>query len=233
MRRHAFAILIASAAAFAAAGLDVAPVAAECPYLPPWPAITTAIPTAREIVVGEIVTEFDPDDLHAEPGGGVPDFVLRVTHVLRGAEEVGDLLDVQYLYPNWPQTRVAGESYTLASCTSLPVAPGEVIALAFDAVQRGGPMRDSDVEWTQPPTRYNAVGVIKWNAPGHDDVEIWQQRERVSLSRLSTLASLPPTDAVDRERSRSNWSALLFATGLGALCIGLWRFRAPAGLEQH
>jgi len=228
LRRRALAILVALASAAAAAGLDVAPVLAECPYLPPWPPITTAIATARGIVVGEVVTAFDPADLHAEPGGGVPDYALRVTHVLRGDAEVGDLLDVQYLLPNWPQTKIAGEGGTLASCTSLPVAPGEVIALAFDAMQRGGPMRDGDVEWVQPPTRYNALGVIKWNAPGQEDNEIWQERQRVSLSQLRSLASIPQTDAA-HVTVVWNRSAVLLAAGLAALLIGLRRFRARRG----
>jgi hypothetical protein len=171
-------------------GLDAAPVVAECPYLPPWPRITTAIPSAREIVVGQVVTDFTLADLDLKPETDDRDYALRVTHVLRGNAHVGDLLDVQYMLPNWPQTRFrsGSEEGTISSCTHLPAAPGEVIALAFDALHPGGPMRSGDLRWVQPPTRYNAVGVIEAKSSR------WE-REHVTLSQLRALAAMPPTDA--------------------------------------
>jgi hypothetical protein len=156
--------------------------------------ITTAIPTAREIVVGDIVTSFHQADLHLGADQGARDYALRVTHVLRGGAKPGDLMDVQYLLPNWPQTRFSGGNGPAASCTYLRATPGEVIALAFDALQPGGRMREGGLEWIQPPTRYSAVGVIIGTSSTASDT--WQQREIVTLQELRDLASLPPTDTM-------------------------------------
>ena len=98
---------------------------------------------------------------------------------------------MQYLQANWPQIRFADFGGTLASCTYLRAAPGEVIALAFDALQPGGPMKNDQYEWIQPPTRYNAVGVIE--GPG-GNAGTDHYRQPVTLERLRFLAALPPTD---------------------------------------
>ncbi len=119
MARRARTVATALVAAACVILLWASPVAAECSYLPAWPPITTAISTARVIVVGEIVSDFDQSDLHLGSDQGARDYALRVTHVLRGHARVGDLLDVQYLLPNWPQTRIAGITGTLASCNYL------------------------------------------------------------------------------------------------------------------
>src|SRR5687767_9131 len=59
------------------------PVAAECTFNPPWPDITKAIPSAREIVVGDIVTDFDASELKTDYGGP-REKALRITSVIRG-----------------------------------------------------------------------------------------------------------------------------------------------------
>ena len=128
--------------------------------MPPWPPITDAIPTAQGIVVGEVIPATEVD-LRLAPDEGPREHALRVTHVLRGGSRPGDLFDSQYLLSNWPQTRYKGGDGTSApSCTYLHAEPGEVIALAFDALQPGGPMTENGVTWVQPPTRYDAVGVL-------------------------------------------------------------------------
>lgn len=223
MRRHAAAVLIAFAAATSAVGSQASPVSAECPYVPAWPEITKAIPTGREIVVGDIVTDFRQADLHLGTDQGVRDHALRVTQVLRGAARPGDLLDVQYLLANWPWTHFTGADRPTASCTHLRAAPGEVIALAFDALAPGGPMKYLDEEWIQPPTRYNAVGVI--TGPG-GDFGTDGYRERVTLRQLRDLASLPPTDTADPAPVAPSATSLLLVAGLLGLGLGLRGFRA-------
>jgi hypothetical protein len=227
--RHAAAILIAFAAATTAIGLGTAPVRAECMYLPPWPDITPAIGSARAIVVGEIVADFELSELGLGPDQGPRDYALRVTEVLRGDARPGDLIDMQYLGANWPQTRYSGGNGTsAASCTHLRAKPGEVIALAFDALQPGGRMSENGTTWIQPPTRYNAVGVIK--GPG-GNAGTYFYRQPVTLRQLRFLASLPPTDTapipdlVPLDSNRMPWLLLTGVLGLG---IGIRRFRPAA-----
>lgn len=166
-----------------------APAAAECMFLPPWPKITTAIPSARVIVVGDVVSDFDPSDLHVQDAASRTE-ALRVTAVLRGHLSVGDLVDEEFLLPNWPWQKTAGYP-AYPSCRYLQALPGERIAIAFDALQPGGLMQANGVSWDQPPTRYNAMGVLvaKPLSPG------WgADRERVTLPQLIRLAALPATD---------------------------------------
>ena len=229
MRRHATAVLIAFAAGMSAIALGASPVRAECMYLPAWPEITPAIPTARAIVVGEIVTDFELADLHLGPNQGPRRYALRVTEVLRGDARPGDLIDVQYLVANWPQIRYRASDMTSeASCTYLRAAPGEVVALAFDALRPGGPMSTNGVEWIQPPTRYNAVGVIK--GPGGDAGTDFY-RERVTIRQLRFLATLPATDTADRvsPSTPASGANLLLIVGAIGLVLGIRQFRPTAG----
>jgi hypothetical protein len=189
--RQAAAVGTALVGAVFITALQGSPVLAECVYLPPWPPITTAVPSARSIIVGRIVTNFHESELHLPAGQEAPDYALRVTVVLRGPHRVGDLVDVEYLLPNWPQMRVAGDTESLASCSYLRLAPGNLVALAFDALQPGGPMHENGVTWQQPPTRYNALGIIE--GPSYAN-EFNLRREVVTLAQLRALAALPPTD---------------------------------------
>jgi hypothetical protein len=165
-------------------------VAAECPFVPPWPRITTAIPSARVIVVGDVVSNFDPSDLHVADAASRTE-ALRVTAVLRGDVSVGDLVDEEWLLPNWPWGLPTAGWPAIPSCSYLQAVPGERIAIAFDALHPGGLMHDNGISWEQPPTRYNAMGVLI--AKGASDG--WGlERERVRLKQLERLAALPATD---------------------------------------
>jgi hypothetical protein len=226
VRRHAAAVLIATAGATAAIGTLATPVSAECPYLPPWPEITDAIPTARKIIVGEIVTDFELADLHLGPNQGPREYALRVTEVLRGDARRGELVDMQYLQPKWPQIRFSNSGPSLASCTYLRAEPGEVIALAYDALQPGGPMQNQQYKWIQPPTRYIAVGVIK-GPGGNAGTDFY--RQPVTLRQIRFLSSLPPTHAADSsplEPVDAAGTPMLLIAGLIGLGLGLRRFRA-------
>jgi hypothetical protein len=221
-------ITIAFVAAVSALMLQALPVAAECPYLPAWPPISKAIATAHVIVVGTVVTDFDQADLHLGTNQGPRRYALRVTEVVRGDAQAGDLLDAQYLLPNWPQTRYAndaGSPVALASCNYLHAVPGEVIALALDALQPGGPMRDGDLAWVQPPTRYNAVGVIMTTEPYDPDMSPWNDREPITLAHLRSLAALPMTDAAQRPGSPSDRTPIVLVAGLAAALVAARRFR--------
>jgi hypothetical protein len=182
------------------------PVAAECIFVPPWPAITTAIPSARVIVVGDVVADFDPSQLQTSDGGPRTK-ALRVTEVLRGPHTVGDLVDIQWLLPNWPWTVSSADLQAYPSCSYLQGVPGETIAIAFDALQPGQDLSVQDeieINWHQPPTRYNAMGVIAAEEPS---AEWGADRERVTLSQLRNLAALPAADTLgpaDEPRS-SPW----------------------------
>jgi hypothetical protein len=208
--RSSLGIAVAALAALLAA----APVAAECTFVPPWPRLTEAIPSARVIVVGEVVDAFDPSELDLPPGQAPRDVALRVMEVLRGDARTGDLLDVQYLMPNWPWAPLhdrSGQAHP--SCRGLAARPGEVIALAFDALHPGGPMRRGSDTWFQPPTRYNAVAVV--------DGRFTSDRERVTLDQLRALAALPATD-VEAAAGGPAWPsdlAVVVAAGLGLIAI--------------
>ncbi len=249
MRRHAAAVLVALAVSTSVLGLMAAPVRAECMYLPPWPPITDAIPTAERIVVGEVVPATEAD-LRLGPDQGPREHALRVTHVLRGGSRPGDLLDIQYLLPNWPQTRYKGGDGTSApSCTYLHAEPGDVIALAFDALQPGGPMTENGVSWIQPPTRYNAVGVLfgpagelsgPENPSRSHDSSTWQRspRRRRGASPKQPSRNEPPAPSrIHRAgncSSRVGEGAVARAdkgglTGRGRQAVdGGWR-REPSG----
>src|SRR5687768_9800367 len=99
MRRHAAAVLVAVAAATTAVGLAAQPAFAECMFVPPWPPITQAIPSARSVVIGDVVAGVDEARLGLGPDDGPRDYALRVTRVLRGDARPGELLDIQYLLP--------------------------------------------------------------------------------------------------------------------------------------
>jgi hypothetical protein len=236
VRRHAAAVLIAFAAATSVIGSTAPPVSAECPFGDaPWPEITPAIRSARSILVGDVVTDFTNADLHLGADQGPRDYALRVTRVVRGEMRPGDLLDIQFLLPNWPQTHYSGADGPSPSCSYMRASPGEVIALAFDALHPGGPMSANGEEWIQPPTRYHAVGVIK--GPG-GTFGTGAYRERVTLRQLRALASLPPTDTVDpmaadRVPLDSGARSMLVAAGLVGLWLGWRRFSARREVDQR
>jgi len=165
--------------------------AAECPFVPPWPPITIAIPSAEVIVVGDVIADFDPADLFTADGGSRTE-AFRITTVIRGDKEVGELLDIQWMLPNWPWDKTSDDTPAYPSCSHLQAVPGETIALAIDALQPGVAMQtQDDVTWYQPPTRYNAMGVLVSIDPSGS----WgADRERVTLSQLRELAGLPATD---------------------------------------
>ena len=216
MRRHAATVLVALAAATSVLGSHASSVSAECMYLPPWPPITDAIPTAQVIVIGEVVAATEAD-LRLGPDQGPRDRALWITHVLRGRARPGDLLDIQYLLPNWPQTQFDRAFGPTPSCTYLRTAPREVIALALDALRPGGRMQERDQEWIQPPTRYNAVGVLAGpvGEVGTDDF-----REPVTLPRLLDLATIPRLDPDPPPPPSPDGTNLLLLTALIGTLLG-------------
>jgi hypothetical protein len=143
------------------------PAAAECPYIPPYPAVTGAVRSAREIVVGTVLENV---------GGQVYDFRMRIDNVLRGSATIGEVRRVAFLYPKWPldTTAVGG---TIAPCEAISAAPGNVIALAYDALAPDG------------KTRYNAVSWISGRPEFREDFAT------ATLAEIQALADLPQTDS--------------------------------------
>jgi hypothetical protein len=186
---------------------------AECTFIPPYPPITKAIPSARDIVVGTVVD-------------GDPAARLRVTEVLRGDHQVGEELSLE-IAPNWPWSRF--ESYPpFPSCNSLYAKVGEVIALALHVRQPAQRIRPPyGVPWEQPATFYNAMGVIVAKpVPGEPDVG--QDREVVSLIELRSLASMPRTDSIAAPDSPApgDTSPIPLIVVIAAGLIAAGRFRS-------
>ncbi len=190
-----------------------ATVSAECSFIPPWPKITPALLSAREIVVGRVVSDFAQAKLHLEADQGARDYALRITEVLRGPRKPGDLMDIQYLRANWPWARSYAHSDHYPSCSYIRTAPGEVIAVAIGAVMPRGLVTSGGQQWVQPKTRYNAMGVIK---------AVLRGRERVTLEYLRAAAEYPQTDTAELATPRSNGPDTPRMVGL--LAVGLLTF---------
>jgi hypothetical protein len=157
------------------------PVSAECPFIPPFPRAEPAIRSADEVIVGELIRA-SAADLDLGPNQGPREFAMRVTEVLRGRHAAGDLLDVQYLQPNWPWIMFRGGSgEAFPSCTYLlhEARAGETIVLALGAVQPRQRLETDGLTWIQPRTVYNAMSKIR--DPGR-------------LAEIRRLAGLPQTD---------------------------------------
>jgi hypothetical protein len=164
--------LVFAAAVLAAIGTFSisSPAKAECPYVPPYPPVTEAARSAREIIVGTVIENV---------GGQFADFRLRIDHVLRGSAQVGDIRRITYLYAKWPlETLANGEA--IAPCEAIVASRGNVIALAFDAMAQDG------------KTRYNAISWISGQP------EFNYEFETTTLTKLQALADLPQTDIASR-----------------------------------
>ena len=181
---------IASFVAVFALTISASPVAAECTYVPDWPKASEAIPSARAVIIGEPVTDFDRAELDLAQGE-TRGIALRVTDVVRGDYEVGDLVDIQYMEPNWPW---GGDPLygTWPSCSAgVKARPGEVIVLALGAVQPRQILRTGGFSWVQPRTVYNAMGLVDFGQRHYT-----ARREFVTMQEIRRLAALPPTDMV-------------------------------------
>lgn len=186
-----------------ALGFAAPPALADCAFLPPFPAIAPAVPSAREIIVGKVTVDFGAG-LSSDP---TADFGLRIDHVLRGGASVGQVRRITYMYPNWPWLRSVAPP--IPSCTYLLVHKGDVIALAFRALAPDG------------TTRYNAVGWIS----GNPDPTLQQ----VTLAALEQAAALPPTTIAPTNAAvvgvGDSRSLVFFTTALGLSLVLLSRRR--------
>lgn len=205
MRRRRQTMPGATLLALAWVLLTATPVAAECPFVPPFPPADDAVRSAEEVLIGDLVPVTG-----AELGIGPEqerEFALRVTEVLRGPRSVGDLVDVQYLEPNWPWAKV-NDTEPFPSCSYLNhfAREGDTIALALRAVQPRQRLEGIGVSWIQPRTVYNAMSKV---------------RNASRLSEFRYLAGLPQTDVAEaaahapRTSSGLSWVAVLVA-GVGA-----------------
>jgi hypothetical protein len=187
------------------------------------------VASAREIVVGDIVDNVDPADLKLGDGDTE---ALRVTAVIRGNYyQVGDLIGTQNLLPNWPWRMAGDASGAYPSCSYLQALPGEQIAIAFDARMPGQQLRDSEnATWYQPPTRYNAMGVLTALEPSDG----WgEEREQVTLAQLRSLAALPQTDVVSSGNEPQEGGALALAALAGAVSALFVLVRRPRDIQRR
>jgi hypothetical protein len=187
------------------------PAKAECPYIPPYPTVTEAARSAREIIVGTVIENV---------GGQFYDFRFRIDRVLRGPAHIGDIRRVKSLYPKWPLDTTA-DGRTIAPCDAIAATTGNVIALAYDALAPDG------------KTKYNAISWISGGPPFRDSFET------TTLAKLRALADLPQTDTAPESvigapmaiTSRVDLLVMLLV-GLVAGCVTIARpkRRAPADL---
>ena len=203
LRRSVLALALAGLAVTAAA----APVLAECPYFPIPPA-SAAIPSAREIVVGTVISNVD---------GDVYTFRLRLDAVPRGMAEVGSLRVIEHLFPGWPIAHT--ESGPLAPCEPIPGSPGNIMVLAYHALSPHG------------GTRYTAAS---WIA-GLPALRTEEEIERLTLADVQALAAMPMTDALPapmgetgRESGVAGWMVL--GPGILGAVVTVVHLRTRRGL---
>ena len=198
--------------------------AAECPFIPPFPNAEPAIRSAEEVIIGELITA-SADELDLGPNQGPRTLALRVTEVLRGPKAVGDLVDVEYLQPNWPWIKYrGGNGQAVPSCTYLLMEAqvGDTVVLALGAVQPRQRLEGIGISWIQPRTAFNAMSKI---------------RSPAKLAEIRWIARLPETDlarevAAPEARPDPSWLVVL-ASGLAGGAVAWWRVgrreRAAAG----
>jgi hypothetical protein len=204
---------VLAAFALAAIGSVVAttPVAAECPYIPPYPGVIDASGSAREIVVGTVLENV---------GGQFYDFRLRIDEVIRGSARPGQVRRITDLQPKWPVASLA-DGTRVAPCEAIGASTGNVIALAFDALAPDG------------ATRYNAISWIS----GTPELRHPDQYTITTVAELSALGPLPPTDtasvpeATSPSGQPSARDVSLFGLAVSAAVVVLLRLtvRRPAG----
>ncbi len=170
--------------------------------------------SADEVIVGDLVPA-SATDLDLGPDQGPRTMALRVTEVLRGPKAVGDLVDVEYLQPNWPWAKYpGGNEQAFPSCAYLvgEAHVGDTIVLALDAVQPRQRLGGIGVSWVQPRTTFNAMSKV---------------RSPAKLAEIRRIAGLPETDMA-REVATApeappdpSW-LVVFALGIGGGAIA-WR----------
>jgi hypothetical protein len=164
-----------AASLLAVSALLFAPAAAkaECPNVPPWPALTEFGRSAREIVVGTVVG-----------GGGSTFLEFRVDRVLRGGGRVGEVRKIENLLPNWPP----------GSCTYLMADDGDVIALGLDSLAPDRRTRINTAAWLvgDPDRHYRSGG----NAESATLAQIEAIAAMPATSTATNQRTEPPVIAV-------------------------------------
>lgn len=198
--------------------------AAECPFIPPFPRAEPAIRSADEVIIGELIAA-SADELDLGPNQGPRTMALQVTEALRGPKAVGDLVDVEYLQPNWPWIKYrGGNGQAVPSCTYLLMEAqvGDTVVLALGAVQPQQRLEGIGISWIQPRTAFNAMSKI---------------RSPAKLDEIRRIARLPETDlareiaAASEDRPDLSWFVVL-AAGIGGGAIAWWTIGRRARSED-
>lgn len=172
------------------------PVAAECTQLDRWPSFTEAAPSAKRIIVGEVVESYFDDS-----ADNAITFRMRVDEVLRGrSRRALEFRDV--VRSGAPLTICPGDSI-------LRVRVGDILAFAFDARVASSP---------------DPVLAVAWIRGTPDDF-LMPGAERLTLAEVRSLAALPATDTAlpSEERERSIPMIPLLAAGLLGALVRLLR----------
>lgn len=182
-------------------------------FIPPFPKAEPAIRSAEEVIIGDVV-KASATDFALGPNQGPRQMGLRVTEVLRGPKAVGDLVDVEFLQPNWPWTKYpGGTGQAFPSCTYLVIEAdvGDKIVLALGAVQAQQRLENEGLSWIQPRTTYNAMSKI--TSPE-------------TLAEVRRIAGLPETDGTRMAAADSAANPDLpwpFALGVVGGALAWWR----------
>lgn len=219
LRSGATVVLLVAASQWTAG-----PAFAECPFVPPFPRAEPAITSAEEVIVGDLISASEVD-LDLGPNQGPRTMAMRVTEVLRGPTAVGDLLDVEYLEPNWPWIKYrGGNGEAVPSCTYLLMEAnvGDSIALALRAVQPRQRLEVDGVSWMQPETTFNAMTKI---------------RDPRQLAEIRRLAALPETDMAPQTKAAGgihfdSFGPLLLAIGAIGGVVVWHRAARPNGARK-
>jgi hypothetical protein len=179
-------ITAAAGLAIGLVGTGASPVAAECSYIPPLPKISFAIPTAKELFTGTVISIGQNGD------GDRYIFGVRVEEVFRGPEKVGSVHEMVGVAPNWP-TELDALGSVEVSCAVIGTRHvGEKVAIALGARFPGGMVHSKayDKDFYQPPTIFNTMAILdgssreQYGSGG---------RQLFSIERLRELArQFPP-----------------------------------------
>ena len=184
--RHCWKAIIGLGAALIVLSSAPTEVAAECTQVDRWPSFRTIAPSAKVIVVGEVLA--NPEDTAGYVTTG---FRLRVDEVLRGRSEA--VLEFrEAVTSGLPLTICPGDSV-------LYVRHGDRLAMAF-----GGRYPEVDGPVT-------SIAFLD----GEPDSFLLPGIERLTLDEVRSVAGLPPTDTRPAGEGRAESPAVaLLLVGL-------------------
>jgi len=186
-------LALVSVVAAASLTINAAPVVA---CVGPYPSFRTALATAQQVVIGDVVAVHDGPLVPVDPDGRSGVFTLRTRGVPRG--DATTTMEFSYL------------ETTLCS-PFVFVRTGDRIALAFGA---------TDTLVGSPPRTINAVAWIRGTPPDGYGAET------ITIGEVYRLLGLDPPDTSTAPPGSPRDGFLLgVLAGIGGLLFGWWRWR--------